>query len=163
MICILTDYFYFVEGPLSCCNIDQIMAEKLKQTRLIRDLLQEKMVSDLRNQMYESELEKKSCQICCDRPRDCVITPCNHFLYCETCLNTQKRLDQTRGIAYCPYCRQPLLNVIKVKMWWRVAVRFSPAPFWSLLYQENATTNFLSTGIDVYHPQAHPGRQKVSR
>ncbi|KAL9969405.1 hypothetical protein ACROYT_G021622 [Oculina patagonica] len=56
----------------------------------------------------EKELEHSKgaqlCQICFERPRDCIIMPCTHFLYCRNCVTEHKR----KGDSRCPTCRGPI-------------------------------------------------------
>lgn len=40
------------------------------------------------------------CQICFTRPRDCIILPCSHLLYCGVCVNEHK----SKGGLRCPAC-----------------------------------------------------------
>ncbi|KAL2642839.1 hypothetical protein R1flu_010426 [Riccia fluitans] len=48
----------------------------------------------------QSERAKLLCNICLDKPRDTMILPCTHFLYCHGCLLIHKKRNNT-----CPTCR----------------------------------------------------------
>ena len=41
------------------------------------------------------------CQICFSRPRDCILLPCSHLLYCRDCVREQRK----NGDSRCPTCR----------------------------------------------------------
>ncbi|XP_067050295.1 uncharacterized protein [Acropora muricata] len=41
------------------------------------------------------------CQICFLRPRDCILLPCSHLLYCRVCV----REHRENGDSRCPTCR----------------------------------------------------------
>ncbi len=41
------------------------------------------------------------CQICLDKPRDCILEPCMHFCLCSTCV---RLLTESK----CPICRRPV-------------------------------------------------------
>ena len=41
------------------------------------------------------------CQICFSRPRDCILLPCSHLLYCRDCVSEQRK----NGDSRCPTCR----------------------------------------------------------
>ena len=60
----------------------------------------------------EKELEESMgaqlCQICFERPRDCIIMPCTHLLYCRTCVTQHKN----KGDSRCPTCRGPISGEI---------------------------------------------------
>ena len=60
----------------------------------------------------EKELEESRgsqlCQICFERPRDCIIMPCTHLLYCRTCVTAHKK----KGDSRCPTCRGPISGEI---------------------------------------------------
>ncbi|XP_068757006.1 uncharacterized protein [Montipora capricornis] len=65
-----------------------------------------------RIRLLEKELEKaqnsQQCQICFERPRDCIIMPCTHLLYCRVCVTEHKRKGEKR----CPACRGPISGEI---------------------------------------------------
>ncbi|BBN18036.1 hypothetical protein MPTK1_7g19010 [Marchantia polymorpha subsp. ruderalis] len=48
----------------------------------------------------EEEKEKHVCQICMTKPRNILIMPCMHLLYCDECL--RKHLNTSN---LCPVCR----------------------------------------------------------
>ena len=56
----------------------------------------------------EQTLNAQQCQICFERPRDCIIMPCTHLLYCRTCVSVHKR----KGGSRCPACRGPISGEI---------------------------------------------------
>ena len=56
----------------------------------------------------EQTLNAQQCSICFERPRDCIIMPCTHLLYCRTCVSEHKRKGGTR----CPACRGPISGEI---------------------------------------------------
>lgn len=60
-------------------------------------------VADLKRELKETK-DALSCQICFTRPRDCIILPCSHMLYCRICVDEHKRNGNTR----CPTCRGPI-------------------------------------------------------
>lgn len=45
------------------------------------------------------------CQKCSKQPRDCIVMPCGHFLYCRTCVTEQKK-----GTSRCPSCKRPVTS-----------------------------------------------------
>ncbi|XP_068696848.1 uncharacterized protein [Montipora foliosa] len=56
--------------------------------------------AELKRQLEEAK-GAVLCQICFTRPRDCIILPCSHFLYCRVCVNEHK----SNGDSRCPTCR----------------------------------------------------------
>ena len=56
----------------------------------------------------EQSREAQLCQICFERPRDCIIMPCTHLLYCRTCVTEHKK----NGGSRCPTCRGPISGEI---------------------------------------------------
>ena len=56
----------------------------------------------------EQSREAHVCQICFERPRDCIIMPCTHLLYCRTCVTEHKK----KGDSRCPTCRGPISGEI---------------------------------------------------
>ncbi|PAA90648.1 hypothetical protein BOX15_Mlig004889g1 [Macrostomum lignano] len=53
--------------------------------------------------------QQSECAICLDRARDCLLSPCHHLALCCTCAQL---LHSRRD--FCPVCRQPIQDVIKV-------------------------------------------------
>ena len=56
--------------------------------------------AELKRQLEEAK-GALLCQICFTRPRDCIILPCSHLLYCRVCVNEHK----SNGDSRCPTCR----------------------------------------------------------
>lgn len=87
------------------CKESKEYEEKLKKS--------EESALEKTNRLYqlqrelEEYREKQQCQICCDRQRDCIIIPCNHFLYCGPCVT---RLRENG--SFCPVCRGNILGEI---------------------------------------------------
>lgn len=48
------------------------------------------------------------CQICFSRPRDCILLPCSHLLYCRVCVSEQRK----NGDSRCPTCRNTINSEI---------------------------------------------------
>eukprot|EP00698_Gefionella_okellyi_P025372 TRINITY_DN9259_c0_g1_i2.p1 TRINITY_DN9259_c0_g1~~TRINITY_DN9259_c0_g1_i2.p1 ORF type:complete len:270 (+),score=62.84 TRINITY_DN9259_c0_g1_i2:786-1595(+) len=61
-------------------------------------------------EQLEDERFKTMCQICMDKPRDTLLLPCVHFLYCSACVS--KALAQ----GGCPACRTPVSGKLHVKL-----------------------------------------------
>ena len=61
----------------------------------------------------EEEKESKLCQICFDAVRDCVLSPCQHFLYCRLCVN--KHRDEMKNSAKCLACGTFIMGQIDCK------------------------------------------------
>lgn len=59
----------------------------------------------------EEERHKTQCQICMDNPRDVLLMPCMHFLYCNACMSTHEKNSKT-----CPACRSPVAGVMKCNL-----------------------------------------------
>lgn len=74
----------------------------------VKDAEESKSKSSERIRELEKELEEakggRLCQICFENPRDCIIMPCTHLLYCRTCVAEHKR----KGDSRCPTCRGPI-------------------------------------------------------
>lgn len=70
----------------------------LKEAR--ESLTESKEITRLQKELEETK-ESLMCQICFTRPRDCIILPCYHLLYCRVCVNEHKRSGDFR----CPTCR----------------------------------------------------------
>ena len=47
------------------------------------------------------------CQICMERPRDTVLLPCAHAMYCGACLRRRLR---------CPSCKLPTTGKLECKL-----------------------------------------------
>ena len=65
-----------------------------------QSLSESKEITKLQKELEETK-ESLMCQICFTRPRDCIILPCYHLLYCRVCVNEHKRSGDSR----CPTCR----------------------------------------------------------
>eukprot|EP00026_Physarum_polycephalum_P001882 Phypoly_transcript_01885.p1 GENE.Phypoly_transcript_01885~~Phypoly_transcript_01885.p1 ORF type:complete len:979 (+),score=188.07 Phypoly_transcript_01885:120-3056(+) len=81
-------------------NIVDDMAEKLRQTKLEQDLLNERL---------KKKEEENLCVVCEDKPINIVLVPCGHQIMCEGCSSQQ----ETRGINVCPSCRAPITTRVK--------------------------------------------------
>ena len=57
-------------------------------------------IAKLKKELEESK-GALMCQICFTRPRDCIILPCSHLLYCRVCVHEHK----SKGDSRCPTCR----------------------------------------------------------
>ena len=64
-------------------------------------------IRELEKQLEESS-NAQLCQICFEHPRDCIIMPCTHLLYCRACVAEHKRSGANR----CPTCRGPISGEI---------------------------------------------------
>lgn len=58
---------------------------------------------------YDSDEDAKLCIICFDKPKEALITPCNHIALCMTDAMYMKNHGQK-----CPVCRGDIGNVIRV-------------------------------------------------
>ena len=58
-------------------------------------------VIDLKMKLEKSR-SSVLCQKCTQQPRDCVIMPCGHFLYCRTCVKELMKGSHVK----CPSCRR---------------------------------------------------------
>ena len=58
--------------------------------------------------LLEESSNAQLCQICFEHPRDCIIMPCTHLLYCRACVAEHKRSGANR----CPTCRGPISGEI---------------------------------------------------
>jgi hypothetical protein len=70
------------------------------------------------------------CQICFEKPKDTVLMPCMHFLYCSGCLDAAKTPAKKSGRAgvggsggkgdggllKCPVCRVPCSGQLVVHL-----------------------------------------------
>lgn len=56
------------------------------------------------------------CGICFSNPRDVLLIPCNHFKFCSSCYASHSEESKQKGNTdiLCPYCRQIVVNSIKV-------------------------------------------------
>lgn len=54
--------------------------------------------------------EGKTCRLCEDNSRDCVIYPCGHALGCQACVAQHRAANG----SHCPWCRMPIKEVRKV-------------------------------------------------
>lgn len=88
----------------------ELDSEKLRKEfeQRVKDAEESKSKSSERIRELEKELEEakggRLCQICFENPRDCIIMPCTHLLYCRTCVAEHKR----KGDSRCPTCRGPI-------------------------------------------------------
>lgn len=55
-----------------------------------------------------------NCQICQDRPRDCVLMPCMHMHTCHKCINEMR--NRNMGAYKCPICRSSIQAEIRLKL-----------------------------------------------
>lgn len=105
----------------SLCEIRQIFnvqreqdCQKLREE--FENKLKEAETSDSKSAERVRELEKELeesrgaqlCQICFEQPRDCIIMPCTHLLYCRKCVTEHKK----KGDSRCPTCRGPISGEI---------------------------------------------------
>ena len=103
-------------GMMQTSFIAQRKKDFLKHEAEYGKKLQRAAESELQSAERVRELEKsleqalnaQQCQICFERPRDCIIMPCTHLLYCRACVNEHKR----RGDSRCPTCRGPISGEI---------------------------------------------------
>jgi hypothetical protein len=59
------------------------------------------------------------CQICFEQPRDTVLMPCMHFLYCAGCVRKgveQAAAGKDGGVLRCPVCRAPVSGQVVVHL-----------------------------------------------
>jgi hypothetical protein len=81
-------------------NIVDDMAEKLRQTKIEQELLNEKL---------RKNEEEHLCVVCEDKPINIVLVPCGHQIMCENCSAQQ----ESRGINVCPSCRAAVTARVK--------------------------------------------------
>lgn len=55
------------------------------------------------------------CQICFERPRDTVLMPCMHFLYCQSCMHQSSSSCSGAG-QRCPVCRAAVSGQVVVHL-----------------------------------------------
>lgn len=95
-----------VQREQECKKLEEEFGKKLK------DAEESKLKSAERIRELENELEHsfgaQLCQICFEHPRDCIIMPCTHLLYCRTCVTEHKK----KGDGRCPTCRGPISGEI---------------------------------------------------
>jgi len=85
--------------------------EELQQQKEINDKLTKEnslKMEELRTKC-EVEQSKNLCIICMDQPRNTVLMPCMHFLYCSKCIQTLKE-------NHCPSCRQPIAGKLQCNL-----------------------------------------------
>ncbi|CAM6128343.1 unnamed protein product [Calypogeia fissa] len=58
-----------------------------------------------------NEKEKSCCQICFNNPRDAIVLPCMHFLYCNECLQAHQKRNPE-----CPTCRGKINCVLRCNL-----------------------------------------------
>lgn len=76
----------------------------------------EALVSELRDRE-----ELHLCQICMENPRDTVIFPCMHFIYCGRCLNSHEKFTASaepweKSAQHCPACRGTIAAALQLKL-----------------------------------------------
>eukprot|EP00658_Telonema_sp_P-2_P054903 TRINITY_DN43663_c0_g1_i1.p1 TRINITY_DN43663_c0_g1~~TRINITY_DN43663_c0_g1_i1.p1 ORF type:complete len:236 (+),score=25.53 TRINITY_DN43663_c0_g1_i1:88-795(+) len=64
-------------------------------------------------ELQEKE-EASLCQICMENPKNVVLLPCMHFLYCATCVNAVPTIAISD--TACPYCRGTVAGVLECRM-----------------------------------------------
>lgn len=64
-----------------------------------------------RRKSISGELDANLCVICMDNPRDTVVLPCLHFLYCSVCIS-----QYTRNSHRCPSCRSVSTGSLTCRM-----------------------------------------------
>ena len=105
----------------SLCEIRQIFnVQREQECQKLREEFEKKLneaeksasESAEKIRKLEKEMEEtrggRLCEICFERPRDCIIMPCTHLLYCRTCVTEHKN----KGDARCPTCRGPISGEI---------------------------------------------------
>lgn len=73
-------------------NLNKVKESEAKSAQKILDLKME----------LEKSRSSVLCKQCAKQPRDCLIMPCGHFLYCRTCV---KELMKGSSIK-CPSCKR---------------------------------------------------------
>ena len=73
-------------------NLDKVKESEAKSAQKIFDLKME----------LEKSRSSVLCKQCAKQPRDCLIMPCGHFLYCRTCV---KELMKGSSVK-CPFCKR---------------------------------------------------------
>ena len=78
----------------------------------IRDLtFVEEKKPEPAQELADSDPDSKMCKICYEKERNCVLVPCGHLGLCFECAKGEK----DRGARFlCPFCRKPVLDVVKV-------------------------------------------------
>ena len=57
----------------------------------------------------ELQLEEYECSICCESPRNIVLQPCRHAMFCEKCVQSlYAHNDKPR----CPICRAEIVRYV---------------------------------------------------
>jgi len=88
-----------------------------EEVQLLRDTFS-KIESHYKDeiQRLKKELSEKTemilCQLCRQRVRDCLLTPCGHLLYCFACIE-RRRQQSNEG---CPKCEAPITVVLPCRV-----------------------------------------------
>ena len=94
-----------VQREQDCQKLREEFEKKLKEAET-SDSKSSERIRELEKELEESRAAQL-CQICFERPRDCIIMPCTHLLYCRTCVTAHKK-----GDSRCPTCRGPISGEI---------------------------------------------------
>jgi hypothetical protein len=95
-------------------QVSQDSQLSLKQNKQMNELHQAEIqhllaVLHSAKEQIEQLEQQRECLICMNSPRNCVLLPCTHFLYCAQCVSM---LPQNSS---CPYCRTPIQGSLQLK------------------------------------------------
>ncbi len=57
----------------------------------------------------EEERQSRNCVFCAENPRDLILFPCSHFIYCHDCFSMET-------MKLCPRCNMPINSVLRVNL-----------------------------------------------
>ncbi|ERN12352.1 probable E3 ubiquitin-protein ligase LUL2 [Amborella trichopoda] len=60
---------------------------------------------------FDNDDQGKECVICMSEPRDTAVLPCRHMCMCSECANLLRRQSNR-----CPICRQPVDEILQIKV-----------------------------------------------
>lgn len=110
-------------------NVVELNNEIEKQAIKIKELEKE-------NKEYEQRLQ---CMICMEKPRETVVLPCLHFLFCETCMFEHKKSSNK-----CPSCNQTTTGSLHCRLEGESVLKNTP----NKKRKEHPTSDLPSTTDD---------------
>jgi flagellar motor protein MotB len=99
-----------------------LLAEQQVQQEVQQRLSQQAAAAAVQQALKDAQEKVEQatmCQICFEQPRDTVLMPCMHFLYCAGCVRKgveQAAAGKDGGALRCPVCRAPVSGQVVVHL-----------------------------------------------
>lgn len=109
------DYILKLETTISNLNSNINEIEQHKTKLLNYNIELQKHNVELQNNI--DEFNKYTCLLCLDKPKQILLTPCNHLIYCIDCfklINSGKSNNYAKYDKICPLCRNNVISEINI-------------------------------------------------